>query len=223
MAPLTSLLGIGSWSIVLFIACAVGALLIGHAYDTRISRNVERILHVAATILALFVMVYSGMFLSLFPSVPFLHTVWIPLIFVASALATGVAVLIVVGFFRREDEQIQRALNGLVGLDSVVIIIECVTVVGFLTSSSVAGDAIGLSAEALISGRLAGSFWLGVAFLGLVVPFAIDVICRLKPDPALLAVGASCTLVGGVILRYVLLLAAIRFSLTDMSVLSFWL
>ena len=96
LSPVTSVLGFGAWSVAVFCFAAVGALVMGIVQDTRTGRAVEFVLQVVAMAAALCVIGYSGVFLSLWPAVPFLNTPFVPVLFTASALATGAAVLIVV-------------------------------------------------------------------------------------------------------------------------------
>ncbi|WP_258773399.1 NrfD/PsrC family molybdoenzyme membrane anchor subunit, partial [Eggerthella lenta] len=48
-----------------------------------------RFASICFALLALFVVLYAGVFLSLYPAVPFLNSPLVPIVFVASALATG--------------------------------------------------------------------------------------------------------------------------------------
>lgn len=223
LSPVSSVLGFGAWSVAVFCLSAVGALALGVVQDTRAGRVVELVLQAVATVAALCVMGYSGVFLSLWSAVPFLNTPLVPALFTASALTTGAAVLIVAGFCRQNRPEVESALDGLAMLDLVLVVAEAAALAAFLLASAQAGDAVGASAEALMAGRFAGAFWLGVVGLGLAAPFVVDVASRRSLDPLALLVGSCCTLAGGVCLRYVLLLAAVRFNLVGMTPLPFWL
>lgn len=223
LSPVTSVLGFGAWSVAVFCFAAVGALVMGIVQDTRTGRAVEFVLQVVAMAAALCVIGYSGVFLSLWPAVPFLNTPFVPVLFTASALATGAAVLIVVGFCRQNRPEVEEGLGGLVMLDLMLVVVEAGVLAAFLLASAQAGDAVGASADALMTGRFAGAFWLGAVGLGLAAPFVVDVASRRSFDPLVLAIGSCCTLAGGICLRYVLLLAAVRFNLVGMTPLPFWL
>ena len=217
LSPVTSVLGFGAWSVAVFCFAAVGALVMGIVQDTRTGRAVEFVLQVVAMAAALCVIGYSGVFLSLWPAVPFLNTPFVPVLFTASALATGAAVLIVVGFCRQNRPEVEEGLGGLVMLDLMLVVVEAGVLAAFLLASAQAGDAVGASADALMTGRFAGAFWLGAVGLGLAAPFVVDVASRRSFDPLVLAIGSCCTLAGGICLRYVLLLAAVRFNLDRKS------
>ncbi|MFR0868099.1 MAG: NrfD/PsrC family molybdoenzyme membrane anchor subunit [Adlercreutzia sp.] len=100
LTPSGSLLSAGAWALALFCATAFAAFLMGFADDGPGLRVAETVVSVFAALLALFVVLYAGVFLSLYPAVPFLNSPLVPIVFVASALATGAAVLTIIGFFR---------------------------------------------------------------------------------------------------------------------------
>lgn len=230
-----SLLSLGAWAIVTFCVSSVLALVLGalagddeddfdHEYAS--GRIVLRVCEFAcsliATGLALFVIVYSGVFLAMYPSLPFLHTAWIPVLFVASALACGLAALMVTAFFRQAVPDVPAALNALLPVDAVLVAVEAVALAAFLATSYASEPSVLAAAQLLTGGRLLPLFWIGVVALGLVVPFSVDVVCRRSPEPVAVALGAACTLVGGLCLRVALLMATERFNLAFMSALGFW-
>lgn len=230
-----SLLSMGAWAILLFAAAAFGALVLGYvAGDDGAGEEVDPsarqvLLRVAelgcsliATGFALFVVVYSGVFLALYPSLPFLHTPWIPVLFVASALATGLASLMVVAFFRQPVPGVAEGVRSLLGVDAVLIALETGALLVFLVVALTSGFPARDGALLLLTGPLAPAFWGGVVVLGLVAPFSVDVVCRATPSLTAVALGAAGTLLGGLFLRVVLLMATQRFNLAFMSVLPFW-
>lgn len=223
LAPTGSLISVGAWSLALFCLAAFGAFALGFADGGPAVQVVETALSIAGALLALFVVVYAGVFLSLYPAVPFLHTPLVPLLFVASALATGMAALIVIGFFRAVRDGVAEGLDSMLKLDMALVAVEALVIVAFVVLSLVGDQTAAQSASELLSGRSSMLFWLGVVMAGLVVPLSVDAVCLRFPRSTLLAVGAASTLVGGACLRFALLMAAERFSLVDMSALVFWL
>ena len=97
LTPSGSLLSAGAWALALFCATAFAAFLMGFSDDGPGLRVAETVVSVFAALLALFVVLYAGVFLSLYPAVPFLNSPLVPIVFVASALATGAAVLTIIG------------------------------------------------------------------------------------------------------------------------------
>lgn len=223
LAPSGSLLSFGAWAIALFCLAAFAAFAFGSLDESPALHVVETASSVLATLLALFVMVYAGVFLSLYPAIPFLHTPLVPVLFVASALATGAAALIAIGFFRSFRTGVVEGMDSLLKLDLVLVLAEAATLALFVLVSIVGGGEAARSAFGMMSGGIGIVFWVGVVTAGLVVPLSVDVVCLRTPQPAVLAVGVGSTLFGGACLRFALLLAAQRFSLVDMSVLAFWM
>lgn len=234
-ASTQSLLTAGAWGIVLFAATAAGALVLGAAagdgegdeaepgFSGRVAlRIVELACSLVATGLALFVVVYSGLFLSAYPSLPFLHTPWIPVLFVASAFTTGLAALMACAFFRQQVPGVPEAVHSLLLVDAALVGVELAVLIGFLAASLAEGQPAAGAALTLLSGPLAPAFWLGIVLLGLVVPFSVDVVCRRMPSLLAVALGAASTLTGGLCLRVVLLMATQRFNLAFMDALQFW-
>ena len=229
-----SLISTGAWSIAAFCIVSAAALLLGVLAgddgDLEGERLGGRVLlrvgefacSVMATALALVVIIYSGVFLSMYPSLPFLHTPLVPILFVASALACGLAGLVLTAFFRQSESSMQEALESLLLIDVVLVVVEATALAAFLVASCLSGGPSLGAVQLLTSGRLAMLFWIGVVVLGLVVPLSVDVVCRRTPAFAAFALGAGCTLVGGLCLRLSLLMATERFNLAFMSALGFW-
>lgn len=231
-----SLLSMGAWSIALFCVAALGALALGELAEENdgevanaigagrvVLRVAEFALSLMATALGLFIVVYSGVFLSMYPSLPFLNTAWVPVLFVASALVCGLAALIVVAFFRQASSGVPAALDALLPLDAVLVAIEAVVLAAFLGSSCVADGASLAAVQLLATGRLSWLFWAGVVVAGVVVPLSVDAVCRREfASVTAMALGAVCTLAGGLCLRIALLMATERFNLAFMSALGFW-
>lgn len=218
----TSLLTLGSWSVALFCTCSIGALAVGSLVDTALTRTAEAALQVLATLSACFVMAYSGVYLSTFPSIPFLHTPLVPVLFVASALSAGVAVVLLFGFALQEREEIAAGIPALARLDVGLLLLEGVVLVAFAAASVAQDGLVSASTDALLFGEQAGIFWLGAVVVGLVAPLAMEAAHLLHQDSPAFAAGALCSLVGGLCLRYALLLATMRFNAIDLTGVTFW-
>lgn len=218
-----SILGFGSWAIALFCICSVLSLVIGSFSGCRMMRILEGMLQGFAAMLSIAVIVYSGIFYSLFASVPFLNTPIVPFLFVVSAFSSGLGFLIVVGYFGRKIEA-GDALDGFSVLDAAIVIIEIVLLVALLARPALLCDgAAAASAEAVTTGFLAPLFWLGVVFLGCVVPLVIDIESAVNPIPSALCIGGVSAIIGGVCLRFCVLMAAIRVGVGIVGAQPFWL
>lgn len=109
----SSILGFGSWAIALFCLFAVLSLAFGLMPHCRASKLIEPLSQFLAMVLSLVVILYSGVFYSLFPSVPFLNTPLVPALFTASAFSSAAGLLVVVGFFGQTHEGVLEGMNGL--------------------------------------------------------------------------------------------------------------
>ena len=223
LRPSPTYLTVGSFALAVLAACGAFLTLVRFAYLPSVPRAAAVAVEAVAVAVGLVVMVYTGLLLQGLGAVALWRSPFVPVLFTASALATGAAVLIVVGFCRQNRPEVEEGLGGLVMLDLMLVVVEAGVLAAFLLASAQAGDAVGASADALMTGRFAGAFWLGAVGLGLVAPFVVDVASRRSFDPLVLAIGSCCTLAGGICLRYVLLLAAVRFNLVGMTPLPFWL
>lgn len=218
----TSLLTLGSWAIALFLGSALLSLALSGASDAPLARQAEIVLHGAATLFSVCVIAYSGIYLSLFASVPFLHSALVPLLFVASALSTGMALLLLYGFVMRDRDDTEDGIAWCAEVDLALVAVEGVLLALFLALAWAQGGIARVSVEALVSGAWAELFWFGVVAIGIVVPLSAEVLHVVRSWPLAFAVGAGCSIVGGLCLRYALLLAAIRVNSLDMSAVTFW-
>ncbi len=217
-----TLLSFGSWVIVLFVACATGALVVGRLFSGRASAAVELALHVAAVIFSACVMVYSGLYLSAYNSVPFLHTPLVPVLFVASAISSGLAFLGVVSLFTRPLSEPFFGARSFIRIDAPLIAAEMVILAAFLALSYMQGEEVCASAQMLLTGDLSVLFWAGVVAMGLILPLTAEVASSKTANYPILAFGGCGSLVGSLCLRYSFLLAAMRFSLVGMTPMPFW-
>ena len=221
-SPSLTLMNVGAWALAALLVVGLFLALMRFLDTPGPRRSVVAALEVVALVLAVVVAVYAGLLLQTLAGVRLWSLGWVPVLFVASALACGLAVLMVTAFFRQAVPDVAGAVDALLAVDAVLIAVEAVVLGIFLVSSSVAAGPSLAAVQLLVSGRLLPLFWIGVVCAGLVVPFSVDVVCRRLPAPVAVALGATCTLVGGLCLRIALLMATERFNLAFMSALGFW-
>jgi formate-dependent nitrite reductase membrane component NrfD len=174
---------------------------------------------------------YTGVLLSVSNQPMWSSTILLPALFVASAVSTGVALLIIASIAsnsisRGNLVELRMTMNILYGstnwtipgkiveklaeMDVVVIVIELLTLIGYaiwLAASSMSGasDALGL----LTTGVLAAPFWVGVVLLALLIPLGLEIanwgkdIARKSVSRAIIA-SSLCVVLGGLILRAVI-------------------
>jgi len=205
MFKFSSSMSIGTWIMTFFIILAliyiVATIL---AWPFRWGGTVKKIVGILGLPFALLVTIYTGVLLSATTN-PLWNTPWLPPVFVASGLTTGAALLIFVlallqirrGLGVVEDEQIPR----LEKLNSRIMIFQLVALVLFIV--------FGITSKAMISVIGLGYgvlWWVCVVGLGLIVPLVFGF--RGKPRLAGCSlVSSGLVLVGGFLLRYVILFA----------------
>lgn len=122
-------------------------------------------------------------------------------LFLASAASTGVASIALVAWLRGLD--LGQVWSRIHRFDLFAIAWEAVLLIALLAT-------LGGAAEPILSGRYAALFWIGLVGIGLVVPFVLQLRARGtqhwgKPTFAF-ALPAILVLVGGFILRYVVIM-----------------
>jgi len=163
--------------------------------------------------LAVGLIAYTGVLLAVSSESLWASTLLLPALFVASAVSTGVAMLIVsaVVVNRATSEgsslRVDRETIALMAeADAIVIAIELVVLIGFVIWLVVSGatDALGI----LAAGSLAAPFWVGVVLLALLIPLALDMAARGKAAEGgtlrTIVTSSLSVIVGGLILRWVI-------------------
>ena len=201
--PFRSIMSIGAWLVAL---CLMVSALVVVMLLTGIDRPyLFRGLETAGSALSIGVMTYTGVLLSSMTSVDFWHTPWLVALFVASALGCGCALIEALAFSLSGGV---RAIHGLDRLSRVVRVVEFAALLAFLATRWIASEAACESCKLLLFGQLSGLFWGGLILFAFAIPLAARIGTRLTRVPASRLIGAASTLVGGVCLRYCVVLAA---------------
>jgi len=233
----TSPMSMGTWILLVWV---------GLAMIMAISWWAERLLSEEATrnlremtepltwinlVLAVLLIAYTGVLLAVSSQPLWAGTVLLPSLFVASAISTGVAILIITALIATAITkggwtELKSAINQLTGstdwaisnrtverlaeADAVVILVELAALIGYaiwLATSAMVGA--GEALKLLTTGTLAAPFWVGVVLLALLIPLWIDVSnwgkeLETKRVVAAIVFSSLSVLVGGLILRAVI-------------------
>lgn len=174
---------------------------------------------IVGSFLAVGTAVYTGVLISAVgpavpfwsqPILPFLAAPVMPVLFLVSALSTGLgatfdlAVPLAGPRFRGQIRTVDRIHIFLIALEAILIGLLLITSLG-------AGGAAGESARMVLYGPLQWIFWLGVVLIGLVFPFLVHVLAiGTGRHPAWAGLGAgAASLVAGLFLRYLIVTAGI--------------
>lgn len=187
-------------------------------------KNVIRVvLAVVALPVNLGVAIYTGVLLGVLPFRPFWNTWLLPALFTVSALDTGVGLVAGYVAWREDSAYVDRLRKALEGAIMALVAVES-GVLGYFMSVMVNGTPDAARAAQLVTGGvLSPLFWVGIVGLGLVVPFLVS-LSQLSgvAKRALVAVplvGAVSCLIGGWLLRFVVLSAGLPASLSSPSLL----
>ncbi len=167
-------------------------------------------LGILGAVFALATVVYTGILLGASRPIAFWSTAVLPALFLVSALSTGVMAIALIGSIVGVSKDAMIVLEK---LDIVLIVLE-VLVLGFFLQATHRVTESRASARLVLIGSVAPAFWLGVVLLGLLIPVVITALGVANPDGAMaqftVIIASLCGLVGGLLLRQVILSGGIH-------------
>ena len=166
-------------------------------------------------VFAFAVAAYTGFLLGVVKAYPLWNNAVLPILFVVSALSAGLAATSLVGLIvdRERFEQMWLIKKSHVILSAVEMVV-LATMLIIVSAGSFEGAA---SVYSLVAGQYAPAFWGGIVLLGLVAPFLIEgypvfIAKRVETSTTSMVVsviGEAGVLVGGFMLRLLVILAAL--------------
>ena len=166
-------------------------------------------------VFAFAVAAYTGFLLGVVKAFPLWNNAVLPILFVVSALSAGLAATSLVGLVtdRGRFEHMWLIKKSHVILSAIEMVV-LFTMLVIVSAGSFEGAA---SVHSLIAGQYAPAFWGGIVVLGLVAPFCIEgypvfIAKRVETSTTSLVVsliGEAGVLVGGFLLRLLVILAAL--------------
>ncbi|PNV64679.1 polysulfide reductase [Rubneribacter badeniensis] len=201
-----------------------------------VKKSTPKALDIVGAVMAVCVAAYTGVLLGdAGVAFPLWNMAILPVLFVVSAASTGFAIVMLVTHLAKPEETEALPFMGKVGLALPVLELALVIVLLAVTATADGSAAAAASASVanLISGPYAVAFWLGFIAIGLVLPFCLEMVRHRKgvgADPATseglpsdrpsgasdmtLALAGECAvLVGGFMLRYLVIMAAVAVAL----------
>jgi protein NrfD len=202
-------MSVGAWGLMAFSVCAFVSA--GETWlADRHGRPFPRVRVVAGAIgsvFGFFLAAYPGVLLGATARPLFISAHWLGALFLAVGAATGsAAIVLVLGWLRGPSAHDARAR--VTQVTSVALVVELVALVLLVVSVTAAGsDGVDAALGRLLMGRYSVPFWLGAVSLGAVVPLLLQrgVIGRRAPE--LTALPAALVLVGGFLVKFVLIAA----------------
>lgn len=207
--PDTSLISFGACLIVLFVALSAVENGLWSSSGHAVAR-VSFAIRIGAFLAAVGIMLYTGFFLMSMRAVPFWSSVFVVLLFTASSLSSGLALLMLlysVSFRRSHMPPFMRRASL---ADTVLLATELVLLVVFAAVQLRGAPASAEACWRLLTGDVAWAFWIMLVGVGLVVPLAIDIAKGRDPLPVAFALKSVTVLVGCFFLRYCIMEAGVR-------------
>lgn len=206
LSPFESIVSTGAWLVALFFALSAAVAVCGLVMR-RIPPWFLWLAWIVGSALAFGVMTYTGLLLSDMVSIDFWHSWLLPVLFVASSLATGLALVLAFGVLasggKRSTSCCLWKASGFAGIaESLVVILFFCNRYGY-------SDAARASCDMLFTGDLAGFFWAGVVGCGMLVPLVLHVLHRSAHNEAFVFAASAGVLVGGFFVRFCIVGAAL--------------
>jgi len=207
MMPFDSVMNIGSWFLGLFFLLA-SALALTSVFRREVPRSIMMALGLPAALCAVGVMSYTGVLLSSMVSVEFWYSPWLVVLFVASSLTTGAAAIVICGSIAGTPAS-SRNMSGLWKVCLAFSIAEVVALLAFVAFQMQGSPMATESCTMLLTGPLAGAFWLGVLGMGFLLPWGLHALKALTGLSVAMLVSSASALAGGFMLRYCVVAAGL--------------
>ncbi len=197
---------------ILFSSFAFVQLVIGHPFIADLIGDaavpIYTVFAIFAAIFAVGTGVYGGFMMNYCKSVPFWNTGILPIVFILAGVADGFGLIIGISLAGGGGD-----IHTAEAWTRIMLVVNIVIILVYLISANYTSAISKLSVKELLNGRVAAAFWLGVIFLGIVVPLAISVssiFTEAGVSSVLLITALVCHTVGAFALKYCLLKAGIH-------------
>jgi len=132
-------------------------------------------------VLALLTAIYTGILLGVAQAIPFWNTPILPVLFLVSALSTGIGAVLLTAVLSRQSQETPPSdaagIHLLAKVDIVLVLFEILCLIFYLYIMVKSGIAAATSTHMIISGSLAPIFWLAVIAIGLLLPLLLEISC----------------------------------------------
>jgi polysulfide reductase chain C len=176
----------------------------------RYARKYLRHLEVVGGFLAVATAGYTGVLIAVVNGVPFWNTPAMPVLFMASAMSTGLAVAMIGAAII--DISTIRTMSSFALGHVIFLSVEGLVLMLLIFLSLTRSVEAAASATMLISGALSPYFWALVVVVGIAVPYILSIVeyYEYGKMPKALVVGADlCVLIGGMSLRALIVFSGV--------------
>jgi polysulfide reductase chain C len=198
MKPGTSWIARGTIIIVLFMVFAAIQTVFWIWPFPGAIENARGVIALLGAVFAFLTVIYTGLLLGYSQPIALWRTALLPVLFLVSALSTGIMAIILVGQYLEIGE---GKLALLAHVDALILLFEMFVLIVFLYNAYRTIESR-FSAKRILAGAVAPAFWLGVVACGLIFPFFLEL---LGAGGTVSALAALLGLFGGLCLRYSIL------------------
>jgi formate-dependent nitrite reductase membrane component NrfD len=202
-------MSVGAWGLLAFSACAFLCALDVFLADRggRSIPGLRTVAGVVGTVFGFFIAAYPGVLLGATARPLFVNAHWLGALFLAVGAATGGAAIALVLVALRGSAA-RDVLARVMRVTSAALVVEIIALVLLAVSVRAAGSA-GISAalNRLLAGPYAVPFWVGAVVVGVILPLVLQRGAARRGAPGMTAVVAVLVLVGGFVVKYVLIAA----------------
>ena len=197
LRPHASMISVGTVILSLFIS-----LSLYQGVQTYLGRKLTPVWDYVGLALAVGTATYTGLLLGVVKAIPFWNNPLLPLLFLVSALSSGLGALLVLSATNRLVGSEHAGLRpDILRLDYGLILTEIALLSLLLFISWNGGIANEASVRMLVWGGLAAPFWLLIVGIGIGVPLWLKAKAKLESESGLLLCGL-CLMAGALALRY---------------------
>lgn len=209
--PTSSFVSIGAFALSLFGVCSVSVLAESVLTLAPVWEKVSLGAKAVGLVLAVVVMVYTGLLLESVVAVEVWHSAWLPVLFLFSALSCGCGVVLLCVCFCRTSAGASLWVRKLSLADAAFVFLEAIAAAVYAVSANVAH--VGRPFDVLLTGDQAALFWVGFAGCGILAPLVIEAISLTRRRAGrgnLGVVLGVLVLAGGLCLRFALVNAGVQ-------------
>lgn len=206
----SSVIAFGTFMLTGMVLVAGFLAVVDIGYVPLVTSRIKVVAEIACALLAVAVMTYTGVYLQSTKAVAFWDTPLVPVLFVLSAVSSGIAATVIVAAFMRDSWRLDSWLLRLNGAHIAVLISEACVLVLYVAASLTGRGEAPTSLALLFSGDLRLWFVGGACVAGIAVPLLSEVACVVLRRPRSIPLSDVLCLLGGYALRYCLVAAGLH-------------
>lgn len=204
--PTASLLSVGSFILLGCLLCGAGLLAVSVNGAGRFTVVGSKALEIVCIVLSVGMLFYTGLYLA-WLAVPLWNNAALPLLLALSSISSGLAVVLVVAPFCTDWRLLSGWIDLLHKAHGWVLLLELVVFAVFMALAVLDPFAHASLALLFDGGGLRPWLLVGFVGMGLGIPLAAEVFRALLPAPTVMFAAESFCVVGGLILRFCLVVS----------------